>query len=71
MCVSLGTNKTDSPLLIDPDAVLALSVPSKHLQPIPGNGLQLRQRGCALDHLKLSHRDTLKVLKTRHATAVE
>jgi hypothetical protein len=71
MRVSIGPHETDSPLLIDPDAVLAPSVPSKQLQPIPGNCLQVRQSGCAINHLKFSHRHPLEARKPQYPLAVK
>jgi len=43
-----GPYETDAPFLVDPDAVLSLSITSKQLQPIAGNCLQVRQRGRAV-----------------------
>lgn len=68
---TLGPHEADAPLLVDPDAVLALSVTSKQLQPIPGNCLQVRQGGRAVNHLKFSRRCPLKALKAQHPLAVK
>ncbi len=68
---TLGPYETDAPLLVDPDAVLSLSVTSKQLQAITGNCLQVRQRGRAVNHLKFSHRCPLEALKAQHPPAVK
>jgi hypothetical protein len=67
--VALSPYETDAPLLVYPDAVLALSIPSKQLQPIPGNCLQVRQSRRAVDHREFSHCGTLDALKAQHPLA--
>lgn len=68
---ALGPHETDAPLLVDPDAVLALSVTSKLLQTIPWNRLQVREARSVFNHLKFPHRGPLEALKTQHALAVK
>jgi hypothetical protein len=68
---ALDPHETDAPLLVDPDAVLALSAPSKELQPISGNCPQIRQRGRAIYHRKLSQRRPLDALKAQHPLPME
>jgi hypothetical protein len=67
----LGPNETDAPLLVDPDAVLASSVPAKQLQTISRDCLQLCQRGRGIDHCKFSYGCPLEALKARDSLAIE
>jgi hypothetical protein len=71
VCITLGPYETDSPLLVDSDAVLALSVTSKQLQSIPGNCLQVRQAACALNLFEFSYSYALDALKARDSPAIE
>jgi hypothetical protein len=64
-------DETDSPLLVNPDAVLALSVTSKQFQPISRNGLQVREACRAVNRLKFSHGCLLNALKPQHSPAIE
>jgi hypothetical protein len=64
-------HETDSPLLVDSDAVLALSVTPKQFQPISRNGLQVCEAGRAVNHLKFSHGGLLNALKPQHSPAIE
>jgi len=69
--VALGPYETDPPLLVDADAVLAFSVTSKQLQPIPWNRLQVREARSVTNHLKFPHRCPLDALKSQYALAVK
>jgi len=71
VCATLDPHETDSPLLVDPDAVLASSFTSKQFQPIPGNRLQVRQAGRALKLFEFSHCYALDALKARNSPAVK
>ena len=64
---ALGPHETDAPLLVDPDAVLALSVTSKLLQTIPWNRLQVREARSVANHFKSPHRRPLEAPKAQHA----
>jgi len=64
--VALSPHETDTPLLVDPDAVLALSVTSKLLQMIPWNRLQVREARRVTNHFKFPHCCSLEALKTQH-----
>jgi hypothetical protein len=61
---ALGPHETDAPLLVDSDAMLAFSATSKRLQPIPWDGLQVREARGVANHLKFSHRCPLEALET-------
>ncbi len=71
VCAALGPHEADAPLLVDPDALLTLSVTSKLLQTIPWNRLQIREARSVANHLKFPHRCPLKALKTQHPLAVK
>jgi hypothetical protein len=51
--MAVTPNKTDSPLLVDPNRVLALAIASKRFELIPGRRLQNAQfcRGMELEQL--------------------
>ena len=42
--ISITPNKADSPLVVDPDAVLPFAVPFQFLQPIPRRHAQILER---------------------------
>lgn len=48
----LGPDETDSPSVVDPDAVLATSTALQRLQPAPGLRTQGIERCCAVELLK-------------------
>lgn len=65
----LGPDETDSPSVVDPDAVLATSTALQRLQPVPGRRTQGIERCCAVELLKFSFCDRCKVGKSRIAIA--
>src|SRR5437870_1863149 len=48
--------ETDPPLVIDPDAVLTLTVPDQHFEPVAGQDGKVPQRHHCLDTVKLQLR---------------
>lgn len=61
---AIAPNKTDPPLIVNPDAVLTSSVPRQRFQSIPGNGGQIFQLVCGLEHPEFTPRhvrDTRKL----------
>jgi len=61
--------KTDTPLVVDPYAVLSLSVPSQGLQTIPWRRPQIVKFGGNLNHAQLTSRNSLDIAKTPAAMA--
>jgi len=49
----LFPSETDSPLVIDPDAVLELAVPRELLEPVSGRSVKVSQCCSGLDHEEL------------------
>lgn len=47
-------HKTDTILIIDPNAVLSLAVTLKRLKPIPRRDTQIPQASCITDHDQFS-----------------
>ena len=43
-------NETGSPLIVDSDTILALSVAGQSLHPVPGNRRRVFQLICVIDH---------------------
>ena len=70
MDVSVGEAKTESPLVVDPDAVRARTVAPKGFKPIPGRHSQkIKHRGgIQLGELALS--DSFEAGKTPHSIAI-
>ena len=70
MDVSVGEAKTESPLVVDPDAVRARTVAPKGFKPIPGRHSQKikRRGGIQLGELALS--DSFEAGKTPHSIAI-
>lgn len=63
VCVIFSPDETDSPLIIDPNAVLALTIPSESLKTISRrNSKILKLFGC-VKVKQLSPCDTLKELE--------
>jgi hypothetical protein len=46
-------NKTDSPLIVDPDTVLSSAIPFQLLQAVSCRGHQVFEIGCAIEHRQL------------------
>ena len=53
--------ETDPPLIVDPDAVLALPVACKRLEPVPGRDSEILQRHRCLQQVELPLRLSLNV----------
>ena len=70
MGVSVGEAKTESPQVVDPDAVRARTVAPKGFKPIPGRHSQKikRRGGIQLGELALS--DSFEAGKTPHSIAI-
>jgi hypothetical protein len=69
--IGLAPYKTDSPLIVDPDAMLTLAVAAKFLQTVTGRNLQVLYGLRVVQHCELAPRGVLDALKTRAALAVE
>jgi hypothetical protein len=54
-------NKTDTPLLVNANAVLSLSVAAQFLKPVGRRNAQIIKGGGIMQHNKLSLRDLLNV----------
>jgi hypothetical protein len=57
--VGLSPLETDSPLIIDSDAVLTGSIASQALEPVPGRNPQIGETLCVVQHPQLSPRRLL------------
>jgi hypothetical protein len=64
VCVPLAPNKTEPPLVVDPDAVLSSSIAVQGFQTIPRRSNQVSQFRSAVQLPKLPARDMLDGLKT-------
>ncbi len=63
VCVVFSPNETDSPLVIDPNAVLALAIPSESLETISRRDAEIFQLFCSVGVKQFTPCDTLKDLK--------
>ncbi len=61
--IAVLPDKTDAPLVIDADAVLARTVPGQFLEPIRRRYTQVVQRLRSVEHSQLSERNLLNVLR--------
>jgi hypothetical protein len=61
--ISLAPNETKTPLVVNPDTVLSLSVPMQYFQAISGRRCQIAQFRRAVQLPKLAPRDALDSLK--------
>jgi len=59
--IAIVKAKTDTPLIVDGDRILPLSVAGQRMEPIARRGLQIRQAGGQIDVLKLSRCPTTNV----------
>jgi hypothetical protein len=59
--VALAPHETDSPLIVDPDAVLTLAVAAKLLQPVAGRNPQILYH-CALFNIASLRRAAFSTL---------
>jgi hypothetical protein len=69
--VSITPNKADSPLVVDPDAVLTLAVPFQFLQPIPRRHAQVLERHRSMEQQQLSSRHSLEAPEAWHVLVVK
>lgn len=53
-------DKTDPPLIVDPDAMLTSPAPLQLLQPITGRGQKIFEGSGIIEHRKLPFRDGLE-----------
>ena len=65
----IGPDEADAPLVVDANAVLALAVAFQRLEAITRRRLQILQRICVVEHLKLASRDTLDIGEPGNALA--
>jgi hypothetical protein len=49
----VAPSETDSPLIVDPDAVLTFPVPAQNLEAVARDGAQLVETLCRMEHLEL------------------
>ena len=63
--------ETDSPLIVDPNAVLSLTVAAKFLQVVTRRNPQILHRLSVVQHYQLASRDRLDVLEPGAALTVE
>jgi hypothetical protein len=61
LCGTLMPVEADSPLVIDPDAVLTLPVATQSLKPVFGDGCQVLQVLGIIQHAKLPSGDSCNV----------
>lgn len=64
-------HKTDSKLVIDPNAVLACTISYKRLQSVSWRDSEILKRGCSIEHRELAHRNGLNVDETPDPLAIE
>src|SRR5215813_6356896 len=62
--VSASPYEADPPLIVDPDAVLTLSISPQGLEPVSGRHPEVRERSCPVEEQELSSRRALKRLET-------
>src|SRR5262245_6072583 len=63
--VSASPYEADPPLIVDPDAVLTLSISPQGLEPVSGRHPEVRERSCPVEEQELSSRRALKGSKPR------
>jgi hypothetical protein len=62
VCVATSPSETDSPLVVDSDAVLTLSATHQPFQSIPRWNPQIFYRLCRIQHYELSESGLLNAL---------
>ena len=62
-CIAIFPAEADPPLIVDPDTVLAFSVPRQLFEPIPGRDSQIRQGVGRVKHQELPQRRALNALR--------
>lgn len=68
--ISIFPQEADTPLIVDPDTVLTLSIAAQRLQAIPRRNRQVTKLGCGMDLRQLPLSDAHKALKTPHVLTV-
>jgi hypothetical protein len=69
--VAFAPYEANSPLIVDPDAVLAKTTALEALKPIAWYGRENCQVDRGVEHLQLPEQDALNRLKLRRAQTVE
>jgi len=69
--VAIAPYKTDPPLVVDPYAVLALTIAGQLLEPVSGRNPEVLQRLRVVQHRELATGDVLDTPKARTTLAVE
>jgi hypothetical protein len=64
-------DKTDAPLIIDPDRVLPGAVSPEQFEPVAGRTAQIVQPHGGIQHFQLALGDPLNLNKSPGATAIE
>lgn len=49
-------DKTDPPLIVDPDAVLSFAVALERFEAVAGRRPQIQKPGCRVEHIELAQR---------------
>ncbi len=62
--------KTDPPLLVDPDAILSLTVTPQRLQPVSGKAPKRLQMWCRLKAIQPNFSLSAKALEGRNPVAI-
>lgn len=68
--VTVFPQEADTPLIVDPDAVLTLSIAVQRFQTIARRNRQVAKLGCGVDLGQLPLSDARKALKTPHVLTV-
>jgi hypothetical protein len=69
--IAIAPDKTDSPMVIDADAMLALAMTRELFKAIAGRNAQILQRLRVVQHRELASGDSFDALETRKPQAVE
>ena len=64
--VSLSPHEADTPLIVDPNAMLAFSIPVKSFEPIPGWRREITKLGCGVQLTKFAQRHSFDGPKSPH-----
>jgi hypothetical protein len=69
--IAVAPNKTDTILIVDPNAVLALPIAFQGLQVVPRKNGQVTQKSCSVQLQELSLRSPCDLVKPPGALAFE
>jgi len=64
-------DEADPKLRVDPQAVVAATVPGQRLEAIPGRNAQVREQGGGIEQVELSGRGRFDGAKARHVALHE